>query len=639
MDERELLQLINEGTSSHGMEFFTQLTLSLERICNADQVLIGEYANKTNSITSLSYRRNGNESEKIIYKLKGTPCEKVTTNQLCIYDKNVSEIFPEDTILKEEGIEGYAGVSVLSEKGEFIGVIFLLFHQAIVDTKFVSTILSIFASRASAEMDKIQNKDEIEILQAQLHGAFDNLPYDMWISDLDQKYILLNKKFVESWGNVIGKYPSAIATDEKTLELWKSNNLRALNGETIIEKVSFSVNDTPKHFLNVLSPVKIPQSDKIIGFTGCNIDITDSVVGREKLKQNEELIKLNKQIFAQKQELEEALANLHITQSQLFHSEKMSSLGLITSGVAHEINNPLGAVAAFASNSKQSILAIVNQFGKIEKAIQNLTEIQLNQYQKVILEGFKWKHGPTGLDYRKKIRELEQRLIENSISLPKEIQEKLVDLSLEEMPFQYTSLFTTKELPTLFILIEGLIAAYTADLVSEQAIERVKKTLYALRNFSRLQTTDSLVLTSLEENLETVLILYQYQFKQNVELIKEINPIPPILCYPEDLMQVWTNLIHNALHALKFNGKINLRAFKEDNFAIVEIEDNGPGIPDSIESKIFNPFFTTKEKGEGTGLGLDISRRIVERHKGELTFTSKPGNTCFRVKIPYQSSL
>jgi signal transduction histidine kinase len=139
---------------------------------------------------------------------------------------------------------------------------------------------------------------------------------------------------------------------------------------------------------------------------------------------------------------------------------------------------------------------------------------------------------------------------------------------------------------------------------------------------------------SLTEGIETILTLYQNQLKQGVEVIRNYRDLPPILCYPDELNQVWTNLIHNALQAMANRGTLILEVTQVAAQAQISITDSGSGIPPEIKSKIFEPFFTTKPPGEGSGLGLDIVKKIITKHGGQITVESQPGRTTFSVLLP-----
>jgi signal transduction histidine kinase len=108
--------------------------------------------------------------------------------------------------------------------------------------------------------------------------------------------------------------------------------------------------------------------------------------------------------------------------------------------------------------------------------------------------------------------------------------------------------------------------------------------------------------------------------------------------YPDELNQVWTNIITNALQAMQYQGDLTIEAHQNNGHVEVKIIDSGPGIPEEIQPKIFEPFFTTKKQGEGTGLGLGICKKIIEKHQGEIKFTSQPGRTEFVIKLPVKAN-
>jgi signal transduction histidine kinase len=132
------------------------------------------------------------------------------------------------------------------------------------------------------------------------------------------------------------------------------------------------------------------------------------------------------------------------------------------------------------------------------------------------------------------------------------------------------------------------------------------------------------------------LTLYQNQLKQGVQVIRNYAKLPPVLCYPDELNQVWTNLIHNALQAMEYRGTLSIEVTAIDQQAKISLTDSGKGIPEEIQAKIFEPFFTTKPSGEGSGLGLDIVKKIIKKHDGQITVESQPGRTTFNVFLPIQ---
>ena len=140
----------------------------------------------------------------------------------------------------------------------------------------------------------------------------------------------------------------------------------------------------------------------------------------------------------------------------------------------------------------------------------------------------------------------------------------------------------------------------------------------------------------IHEGLENTLIILQSKLKGGVTVRKEYgHQLPPIEANGGELNQVWTNLIDNAIDGMNGQGTLIIRTRREDPWLVIEIEDDGSGIPEEIQSDIFDPFFTTKPLGEGTGLGLNISRNlIVQKHRGEIEVESEPGRTCFTIRLP-----
>jgi signal transduction histidine kinase len=151
------------------------------------------------------------------------------------------------------------------------------------------------------------------------------------------------------------------------------------------------------------------------------------------------------------------------------------------------------------------------------------------------------------------------------------------------------------------------------------------------------------------EGLESTLTILSHKLKKGVTVTREYDrSLPRLLAFGSELNQVWTNLIDNAIEAIASRfandamngqGQIWVRTWREHDHVLVEVADNGPGIPPEIEHRIFEPFFTTKSVGQGTGLGLDITYRIVSKHKGNISFVSQPGDTRFQVRLPISNPL
>ncbi|HNN81491.1 MAG TPA: HAMP domain-containing sensor histidine kinase, partial [Leptospiraceae bacterium] len=167
----------------------------------------------------------------------------------------------------------------------------------------------------------------------------------------------------------------------------------------------------------------------------------------------------------------------------------------------------------------------------------------------------------------------------------------------------------------------------------QMSVDRSSKVIYALKNFTHFETDAKKKLNQVSDTIETVLTIYQNHLKK-IEIIKSYKYNEAIYCYPDDLIHLWTNIIYNALQAMKFQGILKIEIQKQNDFIEISITDSGEGIPIEIKDKIFEPFFTTKPPGEGSGLGLDIAKKIVDKHMGKIDVKSEKGSTTFTVLLP-----
>jgi signal transduction histidine kinase len=175
------------------------------------------------------------------------------------------------------------------------------------------------------------------------------------------------------------------------------------------------------------------------------------------------------------------------------------------------------------------------------------------------------------------------------------------------------------------------LAAEIAD-----STERMSRLVAAVKTYAYMDQGD-LVDIDVHEGLETTLVVLGHKLKHtHIEVVREYDrTLPTLIARGGELNQVWTNLLDNAIAALGDTGTITIRTLGENDCAVIEIADDGPGVPPELQERIFEPFFTTKGVGEGTGLGLDTARRIVQdRHRGSLSVASEPGRTVFRVRLP-----
>jgi len=177
----------------------------------------------------------------------------------------------------------------------------------------------------------------------------------------------------------------------------------------------------------------------------------------------------------------------------------------------------------------------------------------------------------------------------------------------------------------------------TATLLAEikESTRRITELVAAIRSYSQLDRA-AMQLINVTDGLESTLVMLGHKLRSGVTVLRDYGAdVPRIEAYPAELNQVWTNLIDNAIDAMDGAGTLRLTTRAEGNQVVIEVGDTGPGMPPQVAARAFEPFYTTKDVGKGTGLGLDIARRIItERHGGTIIIDSRPGETILRVRIP-----
>ncbi|RHX83090.1 PAS domain-containing protein [Leptospira stimsonii] len=377
--------------------------------------------------------------------------------------------------------------------------------------------------------------------------------------------------------------------------------------------------------------------NKGVEFYSVNVIDTTPFKEAEELRiVNNEIRVRNKLIEIQKTELEHTLENLKKTQSQLIQSEKMAALGQLMAGIAHEINNPIGAVQASNQNIQECLNRFRSLLPDVQIAMGSLNATLRELFAEFIEKAISGNEHFTGMEQRNRKKGITSLLESHKIParLAASYADTLVDMGIGELPEKFVPLLLLdqSEMILEYSSLESYFFRNTKTI--QIAVDRISKILYALKNFSHFDIAGERILASVKDTIETVLTIYHNQLKKGVDLRKDFEEVSPILCFPDDLLHIWTNLIYNSLQAMQFKGKITIRLKKLKDELMVEVKDNGPGIPSEIQERIFEPFFTTKAPGEGSGLGLDIVKKIVQKHEGRIELESVPGMTSFRIYLP-----
>lgn len=327
------------------------------------------------------------------------------------------------------------------------------------------------------------------------------------------------------------------------------------------------------------------------------------------------------------------LYELTSAQDRLIVSEKMASLGQLVAGVAHEINTPISAVKASVRNMAR---ILPNTLSELPRLLSKVPPEMAQVFGELVDKSMNTEVTLTTKEERAHKKEIQRYLDEIGIEDSYEIASKLVSIRVLDEIEKFLPLIEEEEAGICLDIAYSLGQLKVNMDNIDTAAEKTTKIVFALKSYTHVQSTDQFVMTNLSENLDLILTVYQNQLKYGVEVIRNYEEIPQVPIFPDELGQVWTNIIHNAIQAMKNDGKLSLDILKQDEFAVVRITDSGPGIPKDIKDRIFEPFFTTKAQGEGTGLGLDICVKIVEKHGGRIEVDSEPGRTTFTISLPFE---
>lgn len=415
-----------------------------------------------------------------------------------------------------------------------------------------------------AQMLKVQQYEE-ELKKQQSYLFFQKSMLQKFSDSLSASRNLLNKQYLEIKNGRYFLDSKLAAIDSINREIEERN------------KILSSKDNVIEHQSRIMQLLYIAIAISIMATIATLLVLR--LIRKKNAKlvlQKERIDYMNAQLIENNEELQASLDEVKLMQKQLIQSEKMASLGVLSAGIAHEINNPINFVYA-------GINSLLRDFKDIEPVIEKISQLDPNS----------------------------ENLREQLLEIEKLKEENYYNDAIEAIPS---------------IINDIKIGA-----------DRTAEIVKGLRRFSRTDQ-GSLVPYDLHDGLETSLLLLRNKYKNHVQIVREYDPeMPELMCFAGKLNQVFLNIISNAIDAVSQNGQIIVKTAFKDPWVEISIKDNGCGMDKAMLAKLFDPFFTTKPVGQGTGLGLSITYGIIKEHNGKIeVFSELNVGTEFIITIPKQ---
>jgi signal transduction histidine kinase len=366
----------------------------------------------------------------------------------------------------------------------------------------------------------------------------------------------------------------------------------------------------------------------------------DLKIGRDRLENyaqdlEREVTDRTQDLQNRNRELTNTLQDLQTSQDHLIRAEKLAALGQLVASIAHEMNTPLGVIRSSVRNISSFLREDLNDFMVIFKGLEpDRRQTVLHLFQQT-LEAVSALAPLSSQDKRKFRQQLTQNLIALKIENSHYIADVLVEIGVYANIQSFQDLLQADDGEEILSTLYHISTSQRSLQAIEAATDSAARVIQALRSYSSPELYQSFAEIDLVNSIETALILYQALLKRGVTVHRDYEGRPQVWACGEELNQIWTSMIQNALQAMNYQGNLRIEVSQASHSAIVRITNDGPIIPEEIQAYVYDAFFTTRPPGEGKGMGLSITKQILDKHYGTISLVSHAAETTFTIHLPY----
>jgi PAS domain S-box-containing protein len=480
--------------------------------------------------------------------------------------------------------------------------------------------------------DLEEERRKAKASEARLQSIFRNLPFGFWAADSEGRIDLVNEIARGRYGMEPGRRLADLPDAENSRADLLGSFESAAEGAVERRERKLEENGEVRWVQSFAAPIVVDGA--VGGVLGADLDVTRHKRAEESLARlNEEL---ESKVAERTARLEEIIAELRKAQDRLVLSEKLAALGRLTAGIAHDLNSPLGAIESSSLTLLEGAApAAALLLGVFSSVDGDAAAAFLPLYSRAVAEAATLGDLGDRAKRRVLVKELEDRGVEGAESLAETVDE----LHAYD---DFASLSARFGIGAARSMVEAANAAASlgrSASIVHNAAARAAAVVRALKSFEEgdgsAEAGGPLAEVDVDESLSSALELFRSKMRRGVDLELDLQARSLVKGERSSLGQVWINLLTNALQAMDYQGKLRVASSRVGDRVAVEITDSGCGIAPEHRALVFSPFFTTKPVGEGSGFGLVVAKRIVERSGGAIDYDSVPGRTTFRIELPF----